>query len=252
MTPHSYLQGLLSQYALQQAELNVLQRIRGDIETCLRRAYGSSPRIYYGGSYGKDTMIRPSYDLDLVVYFPSTELASLKDIFWHVHNVLTGSRYVVKPKTVALHLPYDNGFHVDVVPGRAQDATFRYATLFKNVGNGSTLQTSLKVHIDAVRRPGIREIVKLMKLWRVRRQFSSSTFALEILINRALAGTPVSDFARSMQQVFSFIVSDVQSMRFVDPANSNNELDISLSERSALYSQAVQALNAPYWGDIVW
>lgn len=252
MTPHSYLQALLSQYTLQQGELSVLQRIRGEIEACLRRAYGASPRIYYGGSYGKDTLIRPAYDLDLVVYFPSTEQATLKDIFWHVHGVLTASGYIVKPKTVALHLPYENGFHVDVVPGRAQDATYLYATLFKNVGNGTTLQTSLKLHIDAVRKPGIREIVKLMKLWRLRRQLSASTFALEILINRALSGMPVSDFGRSMQRVFSFIASDVGSMRFEDPANSNNVLDVSAPERSALHAHAIQSLNAPYWSDIVW
>jgi len=99
----------------------------------------------------------------------------------------------VHPKTVALRLPYEGGFHIDVVPGRAQDATFRYATLFKNVNPPSTLQTSLKVHIDMVRKTGIRDTVKLMKLWRFRRRLYWSTLALEIAVAQALQGRDKTD-----------------------------------------------------------
>jgi hypothetical protein len=252
MTPHEYLLGVLQQQAMLQSEVDTLRRLRDEIEGKLRQAYGSSPRFYYGGSFGKDTMIRASYDLDIVIYFPSTEQSSLRDIFSSVRNQLTRDGYKVQPKTVALRLPYQGGFHVDVVPGRAQDHTYQYATLYKNEGLGSTLQTSLKVHIDAVRKTGIRDIVKLMKLWRLRHGLSWSTFALEITVRRALDGRSKADLGVAMHDVFNFIVGNLQSSRLVDPANSNNEIEMSYGDRAAAVSKAAQSLSAPYWENIVW
>ena len=57
----------------------------------------------------------------------------------------------------------------------------------------STLQTSLKVHIDMVRKTGIRDTVKLMKLWRFRRRLYWSTLALEIAVAQALQGRDKTD-----------------------------------------------------------
>jgi hypothetical protein len=252
MTPHEYLAGLLQQQAMQQNEVDTLRRLRDEIEGKLRQAYGTAPRFYYGGSFGKDTMIGASYDLDIVIYFPSTEQASLSDIFNSVHSQLTRNGYKVQRKTVALRLPYQEGFHVDVVPGRAQDHTYQYATLYKNVGSGSTLQTSLKVHIDEVRQTGIRDILKLMKLWRVRHSLLWSTFALEITVRRALDGTSKTDFGVAMREILSFIVGNLQVIRLVDPANTNNEIEMSYADRAAVVAKATQSLNERYWEQIVW
>jgi hypothetical protein len=234
-----------------QSALDNLQRIRGAIETALRRQVGSAPRFYYGGSYGKDTMIREAYDLDIVLYFPDTETRSIRDLFTATNAALVAARYVVQTRTVALRLPYQGGFHIDVVPGRAQDATFRYATLFKNQSPPSTLQTSLKVHIDAVRKTGIRDIVKLLKVWRLRRGLTWSTFALEIAVAQALQGRQKTDYAACLLTVFNFLVANVSGMRFVDPANTNNVVDVSVGERSAIRTAAAAALAAQNWGQII-
>jgi hypothetical protein len=252
MTPHEYLAGLLQKEVMRQTEVDPLRRLRDEIEGKLRQAYGNAPRFYYGGSFGKDTMIRASYDLDIVIYFPSAERASLQDIFNDVHSKLTQNSYKVQPKTVALRLPYEGGFHVDVVPGRAQDHTYQYATLFKNVGSGSTLQTSLKVHIDSVRKTGIRDIVKLMKLWRLRHGLAWSTFALEITVGRALYGRPKTDFGVAMQEVLGFIVGNLQGIRIIDPANSNNEIEMSQADRIAVIAKATASRNAVNWSQIIW
>jgi hypothetical protein len=247
MTPHAYLVSLLADQAMPRSALDSVQRLRGEVETVLRRQVGYGPRFYYGGSYGKDTMIREAYDLDIVLYFPHTEGRSLRELFAATNSALVAARYVVQPKTVALRLPYQGGFHIDVVPGRAQDATFRYATLFKNVSPPSTLQTSLKVHIDAVRRTGIRDIVKLMKLWRLRRGLTWSTFAIEIAVAQALQGRDKTDYSAALQTVFTFLTANVLGMRFVDPANSNNVIDVSASERTAIQTGAAAAAAAERW-----
>ena len=252
MTPHEYLDGLLRGQAMRQQDISTLKQLRDKIEGDLRRSYGSAPRFYYAGSYGKDTMIQVSFDLDIVIYFPHTQTASLRDIFASVRSKLVQTGYTVQPKTVALRLPYQGGFHVDVVPGKAQDGTFKYATLYKNEGTGSTLQTSLKVHIDAVRKTGIRDCVKLMKLWRLRHGILWSTFALEIIVGRALHGKRKDDHSVCMREVFGFLAGNMVSVRLVDPANTANIIDMSIAARQALAAKANEALSARYWEHIVW
>lgn len=250
MTGHEYLVSLLAGQAMSQQAIGTLQRLRDEIEAALRRQFGTAPRFYYGGSYGKDTMIREAYDLDIVVYFPDTDTRPLRDIFTAVNAALVSARYIVRARTVALRLPYEGGFHIDVVPGRAQDTTFRYATLFRNQSPSSTLQTSLKVHIDAVRKTGIRDLVKLMKLWRLRKGLAWSTFALEIAVAQALQGRHKTDYAACLQAVFGFLVANVGGMRFVDPANTNNVVEVSSGERAAIRAAAVAAASATTWGEV--
>jgi len=107
MTPHEYLSQLLRRQELSDAQLRTLQATREEIEGWLRGRYGSVPRFYYAGSYGKGTMIGEAYDLDLVIYFPASERQSLADLFWGVHRRLGEGGYRVVPRTVALRLPCD-------------------------------------------------------------------------------------------------------------------------------------------------
>jgi hypothetical protein len=251
-SPHEYLLGLLSRESITSSEIGTLQRLRDKIEFDLRGQFGYAPRFYYGGSYAKGTMLKSAYDLDIVMYFPSSETATLSNLFWSVSGRLRALGYVVHPRTVALRLPYEGGFHIDVVPGRAQDASFRYATLYENEAPPSTLQTSLKVHIDAITKTNIGEVVRVAKLWRLRQGLDFPTFPLEIAVGRALAGLRKDDLARATANVFAFLSGNVMTMRFEDPANSNNDVLVTPGQRIAIASAANRAIGATNWNQIVW
>jgi hypothetical protein len=251
MTAHDYLINVLNGQKMETADLNKLQRLRGEIESNLRNTHGNAPRFYYGGSYGKDTLIKAAFDLDIIMYFPSTDNRSLRDIFNSVHQSLLKAKYIVNPKNVALRLPYDGGFHIDIVPGKAQDSSFQYATLYKNEEN-STRQTSLKVHIDSVRKSNAKEIIKLMKLWRLRFNLPWQSFALEQTIIRALDGKSKNDYGTAMWTVLEFIRDNIQNIRLIDPANTNNVIEMPNTLRQQLRNQAANSLAAPDWGKIVW
>ena len=252
MTPHEYLSQLLASQEMRDPDLRVIRSLRDELAAFLGRQLGSGPRIYYGGSYGKHTMIREAYDLDLVVYFPPTDARSLAEIFGAVHQALVRGKYVVEPQTVALRLPYEAGFHVDVVPGRALESDFLYATLYKNSNPPSTLKTSLKVHIDAVRKTELRQIVRLLKLWRLRHGIPLKTFALEILAARALAGRRPDDYGTAMWKIFQYMAKEMATVRLQDPANTNNVLDLTVQERSSVAQAAAKSLSAQTWGEILW
>lgn len=135
MTPHQYLIGVLNNQKMPTDELNTLKDLRTEIEGNLRLIYGNGPRFYYGGSYGKKTMIQAAYDLDIVMYFPSSEKRTLREMFNSVHESLGDFNYIVEPKNVALRLLYDEGFHIDIVPAKVRWFNFsRVKTLCKMRG----------------------------------------------------------------------------------------------------------------------
>ncbi|HYT45268.1 MAG TPA: nucleotidyltransferase [Methylomirabilota bacterium] len=248
MTGHEYLQNILSGQDLGYNELNQLRSLREQIEGVLRTRYGSTPRFYYAGSYGKKTMIKEAYDLDIVMYFSSNTNSTVKEIYNSVVQTLRNNGYIVQPKTVAIRLPYKAGFHIDVVPGRAQDETYYYATLYKN-GEDTTMQTSIKKHIDTVK--PVKDIVRLVKLWRLRQNISWETFALEQTIVRALTGLNKDDLAKSTMNVFTFIRDNIERVSIIDPANSNNEIAIPYNTRLLLKEKATSATQAQNWGQII-
>ncbi|MDZ4865208.1 MAG: hypothetical protein SGJ01_17445, partial [Gemmatimonadota bacterium] len=67
MTDQEYLEGVLKEQSLSDdsPEMNELRRRRSEVEEHLRAEFGSAPRIRYGGSKAKGTMIKEAYDLDL-------------------------------------------------------------------------------------------------------------------------------------------------------------------------------------------
>jgi hypothetical protein len=251
MTPHDYLVAALQNQELSTRQVQELRDLRERIEAWFRGQFGYQVRMYYAGSYGKQTMVRAAYDLDLVLYFPPTERATLHDIFWSVNRRLIDGGYNVVPRTVALRLPYTAEFHVDIVPGRAQDNAFRYATLYKNTAQPSTLQTSLKVHIESVKNAGLSNHVRLMKLWRIKRRLAISTFAIEVITARAMYGERRGDYAAGLLTIFRWIVANLESASLQDPANTNNIIDVSYSDRLATVWAAREAIAAPSWSDIV-
>jgi len=134
-----------------------------------------------------------------------------------------------------------------VVPGRAQDATFYYSTLYKN-GENSTMQTSLKKHIDTVQ--PVKGTTRLMKLWKVRKTLEWETFALDQTVVRALEGKPKDNYETNLINVLTFVRDKIENVRLLDPANSNNEIEMSNNVRRSLKSAAIDAIAAQYWSDI--
>ena len=87
MSNNIYLRQLLAQQNLTQDQLNSLRSLREQIEGQLSALQGS-PRFYYAGSFAKKTMIRESFDLDIVVYWPHDCGYLLRNIYNAVGNVL--------------------------------------------------------------------------------------------------------------------------------------------------------------------
>jgi hypothetical protein len=175
---------------------------------------------------------------------------SIKGIYDAVGKVLKSNWKFVNSKTVSWELPFEGGFHIDVVPGRALDATFYETNLYRTDTN-TTLKTSLKTHIDLVRNSGRRDAIRLLKLWRERKKVPfKKSFLLEVMTITGCSGTRFDDLGAQVQAALAHIRDSILICSVADPANGNNSLsdDLGLSQRSQIYQAASNAAAATNWG----
>lgn len=254
MTGHEYLASVLERQTLQDWELKPLQEAREEIGNLLKSNFGWSTRFYYGGSYGKRTMIRLNYDLDIVIYFDSQRFSTLKEMYESVFGVLW-NKYPgrTQKKTVAIQISYAGSFHIDVVPARLIEFSDNEANLYRT-DIGTSLKTSVQNQVQHVRDSDLRDIMRLMKVWRERHGLEFKSFALELLVIRALTGEDVRGYDNKAWRVLCFIRDNVCDVSLIDPANSNNVISdtIPKKHKEAMRSQAIASLDEGNWGSIIW
>jgi len=254
MNTEEYLEALLASQdlATDSDEMKELRQHRADVETLLRDAFGdASPTIRYGGSKAKGTLIRESYDLDIVCYFPSGENGageSLKDIFENVSAALS-EEYSVAPKTSALRLhSHDvawSDFHIDVVPGRFTDDTKGDCYLYQNGVDKERLKTNLDIHVAHIRDAGVTSALRLLKLWRFRNGLQIKNFAWELLCIKLLSGLEEEALATQLEHVLQSVADSDEALSIEDPANpkGNDVMEFLRSVWWDLQMAAKQTLN---------
>jgi len=250
MTAHEYLENVLNSHALNDWEVESLRNKRSEIETYLRSCFGQDiTNFYYSGSIAKGTAIRLSYDLDLCVYFKRDSFDSLRDMYEQVYTKLD-QRYSLEPKTVSIAI---KGSNVDIVPPRRIDETGVLVNLYRR-DIDSQIQTSISIHVKTISASGVRNIIKLIKIWKQRHNLHFKSFALELLVIKSLKDKVLDGYDNKVWEVLKYIRDDVLTVRLEDPANSNNVVsDVILGkDKQAMTTQAIVSLNQGSWSDIIW
>lgn len=235
------------------AELKQLQEERAAVEKLLRKKFGSSPMIRYGGSRAKGTMILEAYDLDVICYFPRDDAdagGTLEDIYGHVRDALQ-KEYLVAARASALRIQsrdpikYGTDLRIDVVPGRFTDDSKTDAFLYRASGEKCRLKTNIDVHIKHVKESGVRGAIRLMKLWRVRNALTTRHFPLELLTIELLKDHRSDTIDKQLQHLWEQLRDNVEDLSIEDPANpQGNDLSELLNDsiRSELSSVAGRTL----------
>jgi hypothetical protein len=245
----TYLKGLLASQKLNTTQNSDLETHKTEVESFLRQEFGQSPVIKIAGSVSKGTAISESYDLDIVVYFLSTDERTLKEIYDEVHKKLA-SRYAINPKTSALRITgvsnssNNSDYHIDVVPGRFIQGTDD-VFLYMNFADRERMQTNLKTHINYITQSGCQEIIKLVKLWKVRNDIVFKTFILELFVINALQGIrDKTELENAFKTVMEAFVNN-SHVELVDPANTANVVSRTISDlgRQNMKAKAQEALD---------
>jgi hypothetical protein len=237
MTPQEYLESKLKDQTLtsDSDERKALTERRKEVEKILRDTFtDSSPTIRYGGSISKGTMIKASYDLDIICYFPHGDDepgSSLKTIYESVESALSPTYYVER-KTSALRLrsrdtqDFWTDFHIDIVPGRFTDDKKEDAYLHRATGAKKYLKTNLQMHIDHVKDSGLTCVLQLVKFWKVRNGLTTRNFVLELMVIEVLKSSRSKDkLDKCLTTLWEKLRDDIDSITIEDPANpTGNDL----------------------------
>ncbi|WP_155987441.1 hypothetical protein [Pseudacidobacterium ailaaui] len=259
MDTNEYLQSVLSGQSLGEdsAELKELQAERAKVEKLIRESFGSVPIIRYGGSKAKGSLIKESYDLDIVCYLPSESDAAgktLQEIYENIRNCLNKS-YYVEEKTSALRLKgnaadnYMRDFHIDVVPGRFTDESKSDCFIYQKSAEKCRLKTNLDTHIAHVKGSGVVDAIRLLKLWKTRKGLRVKQFVFELLIIDLLSGMKSKPLADQLLHVWNEIADHEEPIHVEDPANPNgNDLtDVMTTVWATLRVAATDTLNTIKW-----
>lgn len=232
MNTSEYLTAVLEDQKLTDEQLNELIAKRNEVEGVLRNAFsGIDKTIKYGGSRAKHTMIRASYDIDVVCFFDRDENdagETLEDIFNNVADAL-GEHYTVESKTSAHRLVEgeDKQYtHIDVVPGRFTDETNTDVFLYQNGSEKNRLKTDTKTHVEHIRDSGLTDTIKLVKLWREYQGLEIfKTFVLELLVIEVLKDHKKKSLEDQLVLFWETLRDEADELHVEDPANpTGNDL----------------------------
>ncbi len=234
MTNNEYLNEILESQTLDDDgdELKLLRRRRNDVDKLLRKKYGSSPSIRYGGSKAKGTMIKDSYDLDVICYFDNDDTTAgetLQEIYDSVAETCEDDYYVErKPSAVRLKCKNSDDmedYHIDVVPGRFVDDNRDDVFLYRHSAEKGRQKTNLDVHIDHVKDSGVVGSIRLNKFWRVRNEMSVRNFILELLTIELLKDKKNKSLTDQLTHVWTELRDNIDDITIEDPANpTGNDL----------------------------
>jgi hypothetical protein len=197
----------------------------------------------------KGTLIKELYDLDIVCYLPNDSMAAgetLEDIYNNISTCLSGS-YHVEQKTSALRLrskktaDYNRDYHIDVVPGRFTDDKNADTFIYQKSADKCRLKTNLDVHVAHIRDSGVRDAIRLLKLWKTRRAIWIKQFVFELLIVDLLDGKSSKPLSEQLIHVLTAIKNSPRPIKVEDPANpTGNDLTGALTDSWDALSGAAQ------------
>lgn len=251
-TIEKFLQDLLDSQNLKPEQELTLKAHKKEVTDYLVTEFqDKQPTIKYAGSYEKGTMIRDSYDLDIVCYFPNTDTRTLKEIRDDISTHLN-KKYIMQDKASAERILSLKGatapesYHIDVVPGRfisgSNDVFLHLAE-----GEKERLQTNLKTHISHIKDSGCVPIIRLVKIWAHRNNVKVKTFVLELFVVEVLNGSrSKNDLKVSFLKVLEEMKNRFVSIELVDPANTGNVVSrlMPTNEKTAVAQAASKAFDA--------
>lgn len=263
MEINKYLKDILEQEKMDNdsPELKELKKEKENIEKIIKEKFSDSDlSIVYSGSKAKGTMIKGNYDLDIAVYFNHDNIEcgeSLEDIFNNVKDALSDD-YLPIPKNAAIRLESKNGdnkyTHIDIVPGRFYSDKKEDVFLYQNEDDKNRLKTNLKKHIKHISESGLRDEIKLAKIWKIRNNINVKTFILELSLIKILDGRSEESLEDNMIFFWEQLRDNINNLSIVDPANSGNDLTNLLeNSKHALSNSASITLgyvNSESWEDI--
>lgn len=250
MTADSYLQSILSKYAINEAG------VKGQVDAVypIVKRWGGTyiNESSYSGSIAKGTAISIGTDADVFISLTSSTPDTLEQIYNSLFNAFSQAGYTPRKQNVSIGITA-GGYKIDWVPGKRQSQYGNDHSLYKRKTNSWT-KTNVKTHVSNVGGSSRLKEIKLAKTWRQLHGLDFPSFYLELAAIDCLGGRSYSDLSGNFWEMLRFFSDEFPSKRYIDPSNTNNVIsdDINLTEKTSIQSAAKISISKKTWEEIVW
>jgi hypothetical protein len=203
--------------------------------------------VKLSGSREKGTAISLSSDMDMFISLSSTNTATLKSIFNSLYDYFNMLPFSCRKQNVSIRVTYNN-MKVDLVPSKRQSQYGNECSLYKRKQNTWT-KTNIDEHIRIVKNSNrIIEIVAA-KIWRECHRLDFPSIILELVAIEALKNRGITDHDANFLSLLDYLLDNIQTVRIVDPANTNNIIsnDLTFAEKKSIADQARESRKQQYW-----
>jgi hypothetical protein len=214
---------------------------------------------FNSGSYPKNTAVNKKFDFDLVAPFKRNAFDTLKNMYNKVYDFLY-ERYkdvaTVRKQKVSIGIDFfadsdGDVVKIDVVPGRELNKDqydednklnlYVYSQFGQLAAGSERLQSNVKAQIKNIRdnadKVFLREIIRLLKIWKIHLNKPYKSFFIELITIKAFEKKDVTgELWDRLKIVLEYIRDNVKDVSLPDPGNSNNDVANTLEdyEKTAL------------------
>lgn len=251
MDNEKYLRKILAEQNLNQNQNRQLKELRMKIRDQLEEILEEKPTVYYAGSFRKKTMIKASYDLDIVLYWSSKVSSTVKNLYTKVGSELQKNWNRLRAKKVGWEIGFDGDFHIDVIPGKRKHKSYREAYLYNRETDGRFL-TSINKQVNYIKRRRRSSVIKLVKLWKIKNEVPIKTFIPELMVVIGCKGLRRRDLGLQLKTALKYIADNITTIRLEDPANRQNIItkNLTTEEKNRIRRLATQAINVKNWNQV--
>ncbi|MGA2796409.1 MAG: hypothetical protein ABSE63_02400 [Thermoguttaceae bacterium] len=206
----------------------------------------------FSGSLAKGTGISIGTDADIFLSMSSSTPGTLADMYLTLYNAVTIAGYGAIKQNVSIRVNV-NGYSIDLVPGRRQSQYGDDHSLYLSKAKTWT-QTNVAKHIAYVKGSGRINEIRVLKVWRQLHKIEFPSFFLEMAVIDALTYARSGNIAANIITVLEHIRDKIKTVRYLDPANTNNVVsdDCTVAEKITIANQAANSRVQQTWDGIVW
>lgn len=203
------------------------------------------------GSCIKGTAVLGQTDLDIFISLRSDLDMKLRDISLSLRAHLHAGGLSPRQQDVSVGINH-GGVAIDVTAGRQHPSYPTYHSIYRSKAD-TWMQTNIDAHIDLVRRSGLQDEIRLLKIWRQQKGLDFPSFLVELAAMDALKSDRTGSLADNLMTILRYLVLEFPRRSLADPSNSNNVVSDTLSkaEKVKIATAAVAAIRASSWVDVV-
>jgi hypothetical protein len=246
-----HLRAVLDRHDLS-SRLPLLNQVLSELSPFLGKWAGSYlVGVKPAGSCIKGTAILGQTDLDIFISLRSDLDMKLRDISISLRAYLESAGLSPRQQDVSFGINY-RAVAIDVTVGRQHPSIPAYHSIYRSKADTWT-QTNIDVHIDAVKRSGLQDEIRLLKIWRQQKSLDFPSFLLELAVIDALKANRSGSLTANLGTVFRYLALEFRARRLVDPSNSNNVVSDTMTqpEKAKILLAAVAAVRSSSWSDVV-